>query len=76
MLSRQRVIVVLNRALRSGSLRLFMVVLMLGAVLGAAPSIKADPIVVGGNWYEFQFFGGGSQGSACGLCTPSIAGNS
>ena len=72
----QRVIAVLNRNLRFHVLRLFMVVLMLGAVSAAAPSIQADPIVVGGNWYEFQFLGPGSQGTACVLCTPSIAGNS
>ena len=58
------------------ALRVFMLVLMLGIALGAASSVHADPIVVGGNWYEFQFLGGGSQGSACALCTPSIAGNS
>jgi hypothetical protein len=56
--------------------RVFMLVLMLGTALGAASSIHADPIVVGGNWYEFQFLGPGSQATACTICTPSIAGNS
>lgn len=64
-----------NGAFRN--LKLFMIVLMLGIVLGAAaPSIRADPIVIGGNWYEFGFTGPGSQGTACTFCVPSIAGNS
>ena len=73
----QSVIAFLNRDIRFRALRLFMVVLVLGVVLGAAPSIKADPIVAGGNWYEFQFLGAGSQAFACtALCVPSFAGNS
>ena len=64
--------------------RLFMVALMLGAVFGAAPATKADPIVVGGNWYEFQF-GGFCSGPSCPAtacttgpfsCIPSPSGNS
>lgn len=68
--------VVLNRHIKFDRLTLFMVVLMFGVIWGAASPIQADPIVVGGNWYEFQFLGPGSQGTACALCTPSIAGNS
>lgn len=49
----QRVIDFINRDVRPRGLRLFMVVVMLGVVVGAAPSIKADPVVVG-QWYEFQ----------------------
>src|SRR5215208_888947 len=49
----RRVINFLNRDISLRAVRLFMVLLMLGAVFGAAPSLKADPIVVG-NWYEFQ----------------------
>ncbi|HJP92384.1 MAG TPA: PEP-CTERM sorting domain-containing protein [Pyrinomonadaceae bacterium] len=75
----QRVIAFVNREIRFRALKVFMAVLMLGAVLGAAPAIKADPIVPG-NWYEFQFgLGGISTGVACthgpGSCIPSPSGN-
>jgi hypothetical protein len=76
MLRMQRFIAVLSRDLRSRTLRFFIVAILLGAVFGAAPSIQADPIVVGGNWYEFQFTVSGSQASACTICFPSVAGNS
>jgi PEP-CTERM motif len=70
----------LHRDVRRRNLRVFMVVLMLGAVFGAAPSIQADPIEVG-NWYEFQF-GTFSDPRAVGcisgptMCIPSPSGNS
>jgi hypothetical protein len=57
-------------------LRFFMVALMLGAVFGAAPSLRADPVTVGGNWHEFQFLQAGTQAFACNsLCVPSSGGN-
>jgi hypothetical protein len=84
MLWMQRVIAFLNRDLRVCVLRLVMVGLMLGTVLGAASSTPADPIVVGGNWYEFQVGAlcGGFVCPATGClngpvgCIPSPSGNS
>src|SRR5687768_12060126 len=75
-----RVIAFLNRNTRVIAVRLFMAALMLGAVLGAAPSIKADPITVG-TWYEFQYniFGDpNAHGCISGpfMCIPSPSGNS
>jgi PEP-CTERM motif len=70
----QRVINFINRDIRLRALRLFMVLLILGAVSGAAPSIKADPVVVG-TWYEFQrepFCLGPFCPTAS--CTPSTTG--
>ena len=60
------------------ALRVFMAALMLGAVLGAAPSIRADPINIG-TWYEFSynFFGDPNAGACAPLtCIPSPSGNS
>ena len=58
-------------------LKFLMVALMLGAIFGAAPSIRADPVTVGGNWHEFQFLQSGTQAFGCNaLCTPSFGGNS
>ena len=81
----QRVIDFVNGDIRLKALRLFMVVLMLGAVSGAAPSIKADPIDVG-TWYEFQrqpfCLGPFCQMVSCiptpsgPSCIPSSSGNS
>lgn len=53
MRSMQRLINFINRDMKLRALRLLMVLLLVGTVVGAAPSIKADPIEVG-IWYEFQ----------------------
>ena len=80
MLGMQRVIAVLHRDIRFHALRFFIVVL----ILGAGHSIQADPIVVGGNWYEFEYgvFCSGPSCPAIGClngplsCIPSPSGNS
>ena len=78
MFGTRRVIAFLNLNVRFRVLRLFMVAVMLGAILGAASSTRADPVIVGGNnWQEFQFLQAGTQAFACNaLCVPSFGANS
>jgi hypothetical protein len=57
---------------------LFSSALLLLLSLGTAAVSKADPVVVGGKWYEFLFGAAGSFATACpsSTCGPSPTGNS
>jgi hypothetical protein len=52
---------------------LFVVVMV---ALGQAKTAQADPVSVGGPWYEFFFREPGSTAERCISCTPSPSGNS
>src|SRR5688500_18769088 len=80
MLGMHKVIAFLNCDIRIRAPRLFMAVLMVGGVLGAAPSLRADPITVGA-WYESQYNSFGcpnAHGCISGpsMCIPSPTANS
>jgi hypothetical protein len=49
---------------------------LVGTIFVLADSARADPVVVGGNWVEFQFGAAGTFATACTSCTPSSGGNS
>lgn len=68
---------------RANVTRILMFLVAVGAIFGMASSVRADPVVVGGPWYEFSFTGAGAFARGCsptdpgGLgCTPSSGGNS
>ena len=53
-----------------------MSLIVAGAVLGAASSVRADPVPLG-TWLEFRFNAAGAFAGECNvnLCVPSISGN-
>jgi PEP-CTERM motif len=77
MSSPSNVIKVMKAGIYAYGKKFLMSLIIIGTVLGAASSIRADPITVGGLWQEFSFDSSGSLAVGCNpmLCIPSAAGN-
>ena len=76
MCSPSEVIRLMKAGISAYAKKALMGLIVVGTVLGAASSIRADPIPVGGLWQEFIFGAPGSQAINCDPCEPSASGNS
>ena len=73
----QKITEVPSSLFRANVTKMLMFVVVVGAIFATASSARADPITVGGNWFEFQFGAAGSFAGSCIVgCTPSSGGNS
>ena len=76
MCSPSKVVRIMNARISAYVKKALMGLIVAGTVLGAASSIRADPITVGGLWQEFIVGAPGSQAINCDPCEPSASGNS
>ena len=67
---------VMKARIRIYAKQALMSLIVAGAVLGAASSVRADPVPLG-TWLEFRFNAAGAFAGECNvnLCVPSSAGN-
>ena len=78
MFSPSHVVEVMKAGINACGKKALMSLILAGTVLGAASSIKADPVTVGSLWHEFIFGGPGAQAFGCfpTTCVLSSGGNS